>query len=64
MNVHFKRSAYQLAILREHMKQIYLKEYGLALHTVQRWGSQFSVPSTLLRAERALRAWANDARVQ
>ena len=46
------------------MQRLYGKKYGLALHVIQRWGSTYSVPNTLLRAQGALRDWANDPRVR
>ncbi len=61
---HFKSAKLQLSFLREFQQARYHTHYALCLSTATRWGSQYSVPYSLVRSEDALTDYCMDPRVR
>jgi hypothetical protein len=54
---HFRNCHKQLALLRKFQREIYGKEYALALAVLTRWGTQYWQLSALKRSKDALKAF-------
>ncbi len=61
---YFKHAKLQLSFSREIQQAKYQKHYALCLSCVTRWGSQYSVPFSLLRSKAALLEYYAELKVK